>query len=1402
MWGAKSPRSSPEPVRREGLTVLHDPVDCDLDIVITHGLNGAPYRTFCDERTGFFWPPELGKTLPKARVMVFGYVADISAGSTNSLGVYQHAEGLLLHLKNNRIGPQQEKRPLIFLGHSLGGVVIKQALVISSNRCTDGDILRWTKLIFFLGTPHRGSHILDKPLAKVGLSVMKLANREVPRGVKNILQPRTNESFMVNSDFMRILVKRQIEIVNFYEQVPRYPLQDLVVDKDSAVFDSEHSENIPMARDHEHLVRFESVDDDAFNTLRQTLQRKVAQVLETESKATQEGRSDRMMRACLRSLGDVTRLPTSLGQQREAHHKTLNWLWDRNSELLQWLRSGSGLFAVTGKPGSGKSVLMNELATRIRKDYMYRQNPPGVVVHHAFNARGAPKDHSLDGFLRFSIGQILRQRPLSFDAMLDEWLLVASDSGFSMADVDRHDWDGVGSIVWPITSLKRALRSIVSYAAHESPVCFLIDALDEYDGGAEKTGDLVNYLSLVSPATQSASREVRVCFSCRDLPSTMDAVLSGGFRMEHRNEPDIAAYINDKWATLAPIAEAGGELKKLKTELIRKADGIFLWAHLALERIQTALRDGATVAELRETVNDIPDELGGLFALLLGNINPKYAAETKTMLAIALSAQRPLGLPEFRHAVALATAGAPVSSLKELEESSNTVQDDATMRRRIRSRCGGLLEVKDLGEATSTGLDVADKASDLEVVQFIHQSVRDSLQSAREEYGSLVAEGHSTLARACIQYLSFKETHELAGHLRSGSRVNAALSQARLPLLSYAVEACFYHCQEAEKRGVPQAELIDQRFGQPEKDESFRSFVTIHNALRHGETYSLGLGLLQLAVEYNLAAYVEKRLAKSVADIDVVLEDGQTYVQIAVSRSHLETLKVLISHNADVNFSQVPYCGEAPYRASYRDVRPLVVACQKGSVELVQVLLENGAEVSYCTVSHGGMHINQALVSAAYSGNIEVVERLLNADPATFSHPEIRLSAITGLRDAVRELVEEESSAHRQGPSNKRVEADLEKMQKVSDLILCGTDVLQVDFESSISASLFWVLTGCHTEVLQRLADIGTDFSGVGRDGITFLHAACIHGTVESVRLLRQNGGFNPDIPCGPSELSCLHLAIANKKPAVLEYLLQCGLPINVLDGLGLTPLHDAAHLATDEFVDLLLRHGADRSILDAEGHRPFHYAVSNRLLKNHVQVLERLLCEDADIHRPNVRGRTAMHLAAREGALVAVEWLIEKSADPSEIEDAGRTALHIAASCRSPDSTDVLKCLLDYCTRKNVPRLINTRDSADMTPLHHVFWTYRQLKYSAAFDPAVTVANAKLLLRRGADLHARDNGGNTPLHMAAWRGVKELVKVFLLEGADPHAEDVNGLRPLDLTEMEDVREILEDAMADREVYY
>ncbi|KAI1440070.1 hypothetical protein F5Y02DRAFT_404083 [Annulohypoxylon stygium] len=112
-------------IRRDGLTIIYDPSTAEIDLFILHGLNGSPTKTFQWEHSGFFWPRDLQQWLPNARIGLFGYNADTAKGGGSLYGVQQYAEGLLLNLRNNRID-KQSKRPIVFVGHSLGGLVIKQ----------------------------------------------------------------------------------------------------------------------------------------------------------------------------------------------------------------------------------------------------------------------------------------------------------------------------------------------------------------------------------------------------------------------------------------------------------------------------------------------------------------------------------------------------------------------------------------------------------------------------------------------------------------------------------------------------------------------------------------------------------------------------------------------------------------------------------------------------------------------------------------------------------------------------------------------------------------------------------------------------------------------------------------------------------------------------------------------------------------------------------------------------------------------------------------------------------------------------------------------------------------------------------------------------------------------------
>lgn len=60
----------------------------------------------------------------------------------------------------------------------------------------------------------------------MAMALGKVAKRQVPTKIKEMLEPRSTEAFVANSDFLKI--KGSILIVNFYEQLAHPKLSDLV----------------------------------------------------------------------------------------------------------------------------------------------------------------------------------------------------------------------------------------------------------------------------------------------------------------------------------------------------------------------------------------------------------------------------------------------------------------------------------------------------------------------------------------------------------------------------------------------------------------------------------------------------------------------------------------------------------------------------------------------------------------------------------------------------------------------------------------------------------------------------------------------------------------------------------------------------------------------------------------------------------------------------------------------------------------------------------------------------------------------------------------------------------------------------------------------------------------------
>jgi hypothetical protein len=127
----------PLDTERLGLFVLANQDENDpeaIDIVAIHGLNGHwenTWRTTTQNGGGVNWLREfLPQQVPRARVMSFGYDSVLQfSKSVADIGTF--AEQLLEDLISRRAGPAT-RRPIIFICHSLGGIVVKK---VSETSC-------------------------------------------------------------------------------------------------------------------------------------------------------------------------------------------------------------------------------------------------------------------------------------------------------------------------------------------------------------------------------------------------------------------------------------------------------------------------------------------------------------------------------------------------------------------------------------------------------------------------------------------------------------------------------------------------------------------------------------------------------------------------------------------------------------------------------------------------------------------------------------------------------------------------------------------------------------------------------------------------------------------------------------------------------------------------------------------------------------------------------------------------------------------------------------------------------------------------------------------------------------------------------------------------------------------
>ena len=149
----------------------------ELDVVFVHGLNGDAQETWEPSKPGglrrlwltvsrqypgvsdqsLFWPNWIANEFPQAGVWALGYPAASTAWRGHAMPLTDRARNVLQLFHLHGIGT----RPLIFVVHSLGGLLVKQVLQTArtQNNQSWQNIGESVTGVLFLATPHSGSFL-------------------------------------------------------------------------------------------------------------------------------------------------------------------------------------------------------------------------------------------------------------------------------------------------------------------------------------------------------------------------------------------------------------------------------------------------------------------------------------------------------------------------------------------------------------------------------------------------------------------------------------------------------------------------------------------------------------------------------------------------------------------------------------------------------------------------------------------------------------------------------------------------------------------------------------------------------------------------------------------------------------------------------------------------------------------------------------------------------------------------------------------------------------------------------------------------------------------------------------------------------------------------------------------
>ncbi|KAK5103868.1 hypothetical protein LTS08_003290 [Lithohypha guttulata] len=427
-------------------------------------------------------------------------------------------------------------------------------------------------------------------------------------------------------------------------------------------------------------------------------------------------------------------------EEEEEEEPTLESIKPSFDSLSAWLAQETTIYWISGKPGSGKSVLMKSVSRSseaLRCLQIWSGGKDVLILRHYFWLAGSEAQKSLKGLFASLLHQVLQQRKSTISTILQR---KSADSAIEFSD-------------WSLQELELILQESLCYISDY--VCIFVDGLDEM-ASKEDIDEALRFIKHIA-----TKQHIKICVSSRPwqrFVGAFDQVPC--LHMHDLNKPDVFQYVREKLEPLEKeygtpqldsISASGGTLGSFADYIVERAEGVFLWAVIVLGQIREGFINHDTWEVLFERVDTYPNELNDLYENIWRNMNnevPSYLAEASLYFGF-MRFDWTSGLWALEPTILLMALFADEEMQTALHTDLTRVSCELLVRQceemiiRVRTRCAGLLELRPSNILNRKLLcDGYEKLEsyDNRHFSFIHRSAIDFLKD--HDFGQKLGTAH------------------------------------------------------------------------------------------------------------------------------------------------------------------------------------------------------------------------------------------------------------------------------------------------------------------------------------------------------------------------------------------------------------------------------------------------------------------------------------------------------------------------------------------------------------------------------------------------------------------------------------------------------------------------------------